>query len=79
MQAVTSNILANPLPNTKVNKQLHLHATDLEAQGCLSGAGILGFALVNVPLVCGWVPGAEAQLDVYYAWVPISFGHIFQL
>jgi len=63
----------------KVYKQLHLHATDLEAQSCLSGAGILGFALVNVPLVCGWVPGTEAQLDVYYAWVPISFGHIFQL
>ena len=79
MQAVTSNIQADLLLNTKVNKQLHLHPTDLEAQGCLGGAGVLGLALVNVPLVCSWVPGAEAQLDVYYAWVPISFGHVFQL
>ena len=58
---------------------MHLHAADLEAQSCLSGAGVLGLALVNVPLVCGWVPGAETQLDVDYAWVPISFGDVLQL
>ena len=57
----------------------YLHPTDLEAQCCLSGASVFGFALVYVALVCSWVPCSEAQFNVYYAWVPISLCHVFQL
>lgn len=58
---------------------VYLHPANLEAECCLSGAGVFGFALVDVALVCRGVPCSEAQLDVYYAWVPIPLCHILQL
>ena len=71
--------VTSEIQQAHVNTSDYLHPANLEAQCCLSGASVFGFALVYVALVCSGVPCSEAQLDVYYAWVPISLCHIFQL
>lgn len=63
----------------KSGPKADLHAADFESQDCLGGGVIFPLAALYVPGVGPCIPGAQADLDVHNAGVPVVPGHVLQL